>query len=98
MGAVGGKKYTDKQVFTLTPEQGGKQCRIEAFSASQGFSVSDFSRNHCDIRNLYCRSADGCKPISSDFTGKEVEVKPSLCASQDFSKCIVKVHDSEIIV
>merc|ERR1712241_1250855 len=86
--SVGGKMYTDKQNFELTAV--GGQCQIKACSESQGTSFADFSTNYCDIRNLYCGSADGCKPVSSDFTSKEVEVKPSFGAGHDFGKCIVK--------
>eukprot|EP00929_Paragymnodinium_shiwhaense_P066000 TRINITY_DN3306_c0_g1_i10.p1 TRINITY_DN3306_c0_g1~~TRINITY_DN3306_c0_g1_i10.p1 ORF type:complete len:355 (+),score=85.94 TRINITY_DN3306_c0_g1_i10:73-1137(+) len=86
--AVGGKVYTDKQIFTLAEENGS--CKIEACSESQGVSVKDFSTNYCDLRNLYCDAADGCKPVTKDFSVTENEVKPSLFAGKDKSVCIAK--------
>merc|ERR1719446_1986958 len=64
--SVGGKVYTDKQTFTFTP-QGPNSCQIDGCSVSQGFSAKDFSTNYCDMRNLYCGTADGCKTVSKDF-------------------------------
>eukprot|EP00929_Paragymnodinium_shiwhaense_P066003 TRINITY_DN3306_c0_g1_i3.p1 TRINITY_DN3306_c0_g1~~TRINITY_DN3306_c0_g1_i3.p1 ORF type:complete len:421 (+),score=85.91 TRINITY_DN3306_c0_g1_i3:169-1263(+) len=84
--SVGGQVYTDKQIFTLTEENGG--CKIEGCSESQGVSVKDFSTNYCDLRNLYCDAADGCKSVSEDFAVTEGEVKPSLFAGKDKSVCI----------
>merc|ERR1719263_1060110 len=63
--SVGGKVYTDKQTFELTPTDGG--CQIKGCSESQGSSFSDFSTNYCDLRNLYCGSSDGCVSASNDF-------------------------------
>merc|ERR1712113_1140298 len=79
---------TDKQNFELTDQPGG--CQIKACSESQGFPIGDFSTNYCDIRNLYCGSADGCTPVSKDFTTKEDSSSKSVGAGHDFSKCIVK--------
>merc|ERR1719506_3279245 len=67
--SVGGQVYTDKQTFVLSDADGG--CQIKACSESQGTSVGDFSTNYCDIRNLFCGSADGCKPVQHDFTHNE---------------------------
>merc|ERR1712187_1026474 len=86
--SVGGKKYIDKQNFELTAV--GGVCQIKACSESQGFSVGDFSTNYCDIRNLYCGSADGCTAVVNDFTTKEDSFKNSLGAGHVFSTCIVK--------
>merc|ERR1712176_1166007 len=80
--------YTDKQTFVLSArDEGG--CKIEACSESQGASGADFSTNYCDIRNLYCGSADGCPTVSHDFTSTEVSHKGSLLAGHDFGQCIV---------
>jgi hypothetical protein len=92
--SVGGKVYTDKQIFTLTPQ--GSSCQIEGCSESQGTSVGDFSTNYCDMRNLYCGSADGCKPVTKDFTSTESSVSPSIGAGHDFSQCIVKSEVSAL--
>merc|ERR1719486_193043 len=67
--SVGGQVYTDKQTFSLSDSDGG--CKIEACSESQGTSVGDFSTNYCDLRNLYCGSADGCQPVEHDFKHNE---------------------------
>lgn len=85
--SVGGMTYTDKQIFTLT--QDGDKCTIQACSESQGASLKDFSTNYCDVRNLYCGSADGCKPVVHDFTSTQTSVDASSDQS-DFSACIVK--------
>eukprot|EP00930_Biecheleria_cincta_P048703 TRINITY_DN3397_c0_g1_i2.p1 TRINITY_DN3397_c0_g1~~TRINITY_DN3397_c0_g1_i2.p1 ORF type:complete len:181 (+),score=30.17 TRINITY_DN3397_c0_g1_i2:63-605(+) len=87
--SFGGKVYTDKQIFTLTPKD-ANNCQIEGCSESQGTSVGDFSTNYCDMRNLYCGTADGCKSVLKDFTSQEASVHPSIGASHDFSACIVK--------
>merc|ERR1719324_1902025 len=79
--SVGGKVYTDKQIFTLTPQ--GSSCQIEACSESQGTSVGDFSTNYCDMRNLYCGSSDGCTAVAKDFTHDETGHKGSLGAGHD---------------
>jgi len=91
--SVGGKLYVDKQVFRFTESPETKYaevgCTIEACSESQGFSIGDFSTNYCDMRNLYCGAADGCKAILHDFTSTEPSHTTSLGAGHDFSKCIV---------
>merc|ERR1711990_82962 len=86
--SVGGQVYTDKQTFVLTErDQGG--CRIKACSESQGTSVGDFSTNYCDIRNLYCGSADGCTTLLNDFTHEEANHDGSIGAGHDAGQCIV---------
>jgi hypothetical protein len=84
---TGDGRYTDKQIFTLTAD--GDKCKIEACSRSQVFSVFDMGTNYCDLKMLYCGTADGCKPVENDFTvGAEVTEKFSQ-ASVDLSKCLV---------
>jgi hypothetical protein len=85
--SVLGQKYVDKQTFTLTPN--GNGCDISACSESQGTSMKDFSTNYCDSRNLYCGSADGCKPVLHDFTSTQNSVDAS-SGQSDFSACVVK--------
>merc|ERR1719487_2606104 len=85
--SVGGKVYTDKQTFELTAIDGG--CQIKGCSESQGGSFADFSTNYCDLRNLYCGSADGCVSASNDFTSSEQSHKGSLGAGHDSGACIV---------
>merc|ERR1712147_23345 len=82
--SVGHQVYTDKQIFTLTPQ--GSSCQIDACSESQGTSVGDFSTNYCDMRNLYCGSADGCNSIT-DFSTTENSHKGSIGAGHDASQC-----------
>jgi hypothetical protein len=86
--SVGGQVYTDKQTFVLSDTDGG--CKIESCSESQGTSVGDFSTNYCDQKNLYCGSADGCSPVSKDFTSTEDSHSGSIGAGHDFGACIKK--------
>merc|ERR1712217_400601 len=88
--SVGGQVYTDKQNFVLRDNKGS--CEILACSESQGTSVADMSTNYCDIRNLYCASADGCTSIDHDFASNEQSHSGSLGAGHDFSKCVVKAQ------
>merc|ERR1712078_730276 len=84
--SVGGKVYTDKQIFTFSDSADGT-CEIQACSQSQGFSVMDFSTNYCDIHNLYCNDAV-CHPIDS-FDTTESNVSPNLgSGGKDSSKCV----------
>merc|ERR1712232_279488 len=86
--SVGGKVYTDKQIFTFSDSADGT-CEIQACSESQGFSVMDYSTNYCDIHNLYCNDAV-CHPIDS-FDTTESNVSPNLgSGGQDPSKCVPK--------
>jgi len=85
--SVAGKKYVDKQVFTLSDSAGA--CEISACSESQGTSYKDYSTNYCDLRNLYCGSADGCTPVAHDFFSTQESIKAS-SGQSDFSACIVK--------
>jgi hypothetical protein len=85
--SVGGQLYTDKQNFVLSDTDGG--CKIESCSESQGTSVGDFSTNYCDLRNLYCGSSDGCKPVGKDFTHEETGHSGSIGAGHDAGACIV---------
>jgi uncharacterized protein YkwD len=85
--SVGGVLYTDKQTFELTSIDGG--CQVKGCSESQGSSVGDFSTNYCDMRNLYCGSADGCTQANSDFTSTEKSHHGSIGAGHDAGNCIV---------
>merc|ERR1712157_416063 len=86
--SVGGQVYTDKQTFVLTDV--GASCEIKACSESQGTSVGDFSTNYCDLRNLYCGSADGCSTVHNDFNTKESSHSGSIGAGHYSSTCIVQ--------
>lgn len=55
--------------------------------------MKDFSTNYCDLRNLYCGSADGCRPVIKDFKSKQESITPSFGAGTDFSKCIVPTQE-----
>jgi len=92
--SVGGQKYIDKQVFTLVDKDGS--CEVSACSESQGTSYKDFSTNYCDIRNLYCGSADGCKPVLHDFSSTQQSVKAS-SGQSDWSACVVKTEGVTIV-
>merc|ERR1711968_204338 len=67
--SIGGRIYTDKQVFTLVGHSG--HCSIEACSESQGMSYKDFSTNYCDMKILFCGTADGCVAALNDFHSTE---------------------------
>jgi len=95
--SVGGQTYTDKQVFTLAASaKGDDSCDIYACSESQGSSLKDFSTNYCDMRNLYCGSADGCKTLLHDFSTTEGKVDAS-SGQHDFSACIVKPTEVTVV-
>mmetsp|Transcript_44544 Transcript_44544/g.81352 ORF Transcript_44544/g.81352 Transcript_44544/m.81352 type:complete len:185 (+) Transcript_44544:85-639(+) len=84
--SIGGKVYTDKQIFTFK-STAPDRCEIEACSESQGMSVYDANTNYCDLHNLYCNDAV-CKAISS-FRTKETQVSPRVgSGGADPSKCV----------
>jgi len=92
---TGDGKYTDKQIFTLTDQNGS--CLIEACSRSQVFSIGDFGTNYCDVKMLFCGSKDGCKPVKNDFAvGKETTSKFAQ-ASVDMGACL-KVSEAQVPV
>merc|ERR1712048_986836 len=82
----GNRKYTDKMTFSLFDENG--KCSIQACSASQVFSVADFSTNYCNLRMLYCGSSEGCKPVKHDFVTEEMKVSTSTGAGHDQAACL----------
>jgi hypothetical protein len=84
--SMGGYAYVDKQTFTLAKD--GSGCRIFACSESQGPSGKDFSTNYCNLRNLYCGTADGCQTILKNIVSTENSVTAS-SGQSDFSDCIV---------
>jgi len=84
---TGNGKYTDKMIFTLTAASTAS-CKIEACSRSQVFSIADGGTNYCDLKMLYCGSADGCKPVAYDFAvGAETTSKFSQ-STVDLSACL----------
>mmetsp|Transcript_69898 Transcript_69898/g.167787 ORF Transcript_69898/g.167787 Transcript_69898/m.167787 type:complete len:185 (-) Transcript_69898:82-636(-) len=83
--SIGGKVYTDKQIFTFEAK-GADSCDIQACSESQGMSVYDANTNYCNLHNLLCGDAQ-CKPITS-FEIKESKVSPNVgSGGADPSKC-----------
>merc|ERR1712193_188815 len=90
---TGDGKYTDKQIFSLTPS--GSSCTIEACSRSQVTSILDMGTNYCDLKMLFCGSADGCKPVKHDFTlGTETTEKFSQ-SSVDMDSCLKVANSPE---
>lgn len=88
---TGNKRFTDKMTFTFSDFPGPKPaCGIHACSESQVFSLKDFSTNYCNLRNLYCGTADGCSPVKHDIASTETQVETSRFASDDKTACIVK--------
>lgn len=84
---TGNKLYTDKMVLTMQPSSAGG-CELAGCSESQVFSVEDFSTNYCNLRMLYCGSADGCHPVLHDFQVQEDAVHTSIGAGRDRSACL----------
>ena len=87
---TGDGKYTDKQIFTLTPTPDGKSCKIEACSRSQVTSIFDKGTNYCDLKMLYCGKNDGCKPVKNDFPVATEKTEKFSSASVDLTACLVK--------
>mmetsp|Transcript_107705 Transcript_107705/g.231885 ORF Transcript_107705/g.231885 Transcript_107705/m.231885 type:complete len:296 (-) Transcript_107705:42-929(-) len=86
--SFGGRTYTDKVLFAFaTSADAG--CRFTGCSESQSMSVGDFSTNYCNMRNLYCGSADGCPYVYADLATRESSVDGSIGAGKDPSKCVV---------
>ena len=90
-----GGPFTDKIRFSMT--QSGGTCEISACSASQVQSVTDFSGNYCNIRNLFCGSDVGCVTVKHDIQFEEGQIDlsagrgPYPGSSADASMCIVPV-------
>lgn len=87
---TGDKKYTDKLTIVLE-ETSATTCTLRGCSDSQVNSVADFGTNYCNLRMLYCGSADGCHPVEHDFTSTESSVKTSSSAAQHDLKLCLKV-------
>ncbi len=83
---TGNKMYTDKIGFDFQSQ--GDGCIISGCSESQTTSIGDFSTNYCNMRMLYCGTAEGCKPVVHNFGIQETSVKPSLGAGDDPSACL----------
>mmetsp|Transcript_13779 Transcript_13779/g.43590 ORF Transcript_13779/g.43590 Transcript_13779/m.43590 type:complete len:176 (+) Transcript_13779:80-607(+) len=83
---TGDRKYTDKMIFTLTPM--GSECKVEACSESQVTSLLDMGTNYCNLKMLYCGTADGCRPVRSDFTTYGEQTRRFALASVSMSACL----------
>ncbi|CAJ1383775.1 unnamed protein product [Effrenium voratum] len=83
---TGDGKYTDKMAMTLAPA--GDKCQIMGCSESQVFSIRDMSTNYCNLRMLYCGTAEGCSPVKHDFPVLESQVSPSLGAGSSAAACL----------
>lgn len=86
---TGDGKYTDKMIFTLTPS--GSSCTIEGCSESQVFSIGDMGTNYCDLKMLFCGSADGCKPVLNDFTVTGETTKKMSQSTVNLKACLKTV-------
>ena len=84
---TGNHRYTDKFNFVFVAPS-DSTCTLLGCSESQVTSVADFGTNYCNLRMLYCGSADGCKPVLHDLTAVESSVDPSIGAGKDQSACI----------
>ena len=95
---TGDKKYTDKQIFTLTDASGrdaSGKCQIEACSRSQVISVLDMHTNYCNLKMLYCGSADGCTPVLNDFTVGWEKTEKFSEASVDMAACLMELSSKK---
>jgi hypothetical protein len=75
---TGNGKYTDELTLTLHSNRRADSqasCVLFGCSVSQVTSVKDFSTNYCNLRMLYCGSADGCSPVTHDWNMTETAVK-----------------------
>eukprot|EP01059_Diplonema_ambulator_P027534 TRINITY_DN457_c0_g2_i1.p1 TRINITY_DN457_c0_g2~~TRINITY_DN457_c0_g2_i1.p1 ORF type:complete len:164 (+),score=54.54 TRINITY_DN457_c0_g2_i1:80-571(+) len=76
--------YLDKFTLVLTAQ--GDSCEVVGCSVSQSTSYLDASTNYCNMHNLYCGTADGCKPVIFDMKNTE---KFGFCQLHDSSACVV---------
>ena len=83
-----GSGYTDHMIFTLS-DLGGSGCKIEACSRSQVPSLFDMGTNYCNLKMLYCGSADGCTPIAHDFPVSSEHTEKFAESNVDLSACLV---------
>merc|ERR1719272_2472059 len=56
-------------MFGMSFTQDGADCKLQACSESQVFSVLDFSTNYCNLHDLYCGSEDNCPFVQHDLKG-----------------------------
>merc|ERR1712166_1247670 len=91
---TGDGQFTDKQIFTLT-DKSADSCQIEACSRSQVTSVLDMGTNYCALKMLYCGSADGCKPVESDFSVSTEITEKFSQSSIDLSACLQVAGEEE---
>jgi len=89
---TGDGKYTDKQIFSLSSTS--TSCKIEACSRSQVSSILDMGTNYCDLKMLFCGSADGCKPVKHDFTSGPEKTEKFSESSVNMGACL-KVRESQ---
>merc|ERR1712183_482945 len=83
---TGDGKYTDKMIFDLTAD--GDNCKIEGCSESQVTSYADMGTNYCELKLLYCGTAEGCKVAKSDFTNSGEKTEARAGASTGMSNCL----------
>ena len=66
---TGNHRYTDKFNFVFVAPS-DSTCTLLGCSESQVTSVADFGTNYCNLRMLYCGSADGCTNAATPGTGE----------------------------
>lgn len=83
---AGDGQSVDKFGLKFT-EMGG--CIMSACSISPTVSIWDKSMNYCNIRNLYCGSADNCQVVHNDLSaGNGFEEQTSgKCWTRDVRRC-----------
>merc|ERR1712226_340848 len=77
--------YTDLMDLTFA-SVGVTTCYVHACSESQVTSYIDYSTNYCNVHDLYCGTADGCKAAIHDFPAVKEHFKD--CSYKDGSQCL----------
>mmetsp|Transcript_6492 Transcript_6492/g.13385 ORF Transcript_6492/g.13385 Transcript_6492/m.13385 type:complete len:199 (-) Transcript_6492:39-635(-) len=85
---TGNGKYTDKLNIGFLPSRSDQSCTIRGCSESQVSSVLDMSTNYCNLRMLYCGSAEGCRPVEHDFAIQGEALEGSVGAGKDPQACL----------
>lgn len=80
---TGDLKYTDLINFDVSVYNNA-QCKIEACSESQVFSIGDYGTNFCNMHDLYCTEA-GCNPFTKllydESVGKCTDAELAVCVA-----------------
>jgi len=91
---TGNKKYTDYINFNCD-DQGDGTAILYGCSESQSDSYYDFSTNYCNLRMLYCGSANNCITLVHDWKNETENSKEGIGGGgSDKGQCIVNKQAS----